>query len=253
MPGINSLNQCPDIVWNSAFENDSDPSLGQGGLYPGNHTRTVVVNNISHDYYLYVPQGYQPSEAVALMAVWHGQTLPGQSAVAAQNIRDFWMQTAENNRFIVIAQASTGPSGGWLPSNDAITLASIIADVQGAYNIENTRIYGWGFSAGGHVMHAIALNNTDFFAGYGVSAGKLSTVAGTSILPTVPRSIAAFISVGSQDPMLADVQSDSALFIQSGWVINNNHWLDIFQGGHILQQSLPDTLWNVLCTATVLD
>jgi hypothetical protein len=31
-------------------------------------------------------------------------------------------------------------------------------DLESAYNIERTRIYGWGFSAGAHVMHDLAIN-----------------------------------------------------------------------------------------------
>ncbi len=41
-----------------------DPSLGSGGAYPGNRTRTVTVPGYgSHTYYLHVPDDYSPARS----------------------------------------------------------------------------------------------------------------------------------------------------------------------------------------------
>ena len=254
LPGIASLNHCPDVIFNDVFENDSVPSAGNGGTFPGNQNISLNIPQVGvRTYYLYVPNAYQPDQAWPLLVLWHGQVVPGQADAEAQNIRSFWQQTAEANNVIILAQASSGASGGWLPGTDSQILAAMIDDVQGLYNIENNRIYGWGFSAGAHVMHAIALNNTDFFAGYAASAGTLSNFAGTAILQSVPRKIAAFVSVGTQDPLFADAESESVLFQQAGWVLGENYWLDVFNGGHQLNTDLPAKAWQAICTATLLD
>ncbi|WP_395374805.1 hypothetical protein [Marinicella sp. W31] len=254
LPGIASLNQCPDVIFNDAFENNSSPSLGTGGGFPGDQNIAINIPKIGiRTYYLYVPDGYQASEAWPLLVLWHGQVVPGQADTEAQNIRNFWQQTAEANNIIILAQASSGAGGGWLPGTDSQILAAMIDDVQSLYNIENNRIYGWGFSAGAHVMHAIALNNTDFFAGYAASAGTLSNFAGTAVLEAAPRKIAAFVSVGTQDPLFSDAQAESLLFQQAGWVLGRNYWLDAFNGGHQLNNDLPEKAWQAICTATLLD
>ena len=59
---------CPhsDPIFANGFETapaiPSQPSLGSGGAYPGNVTRTVAVGGLgSHTYDLHVPAGYTPA------------------------------------------------------------------------------------------------------------------------------------------------------------------------------------------------
>ncbi|VAW43759.1 hypothetical protein MNBD_GAMMA02-185, partial [hydrothermal vent metagenome] len=42
---VPSLNDCPDMVFIDGNENESMPSNGSGGAYPGLITRTINTNN----------------------------------------------------------------------------------------------------------------------------------------------------------------------------------------------------------------
>ena len=248
---VSSLNACPDMIFIDGIENDSVPSNGSGGSYPGLVTHTI---NVDNTFYYYVPSTYQPSQAMPLMAVWHGAAGAGNAAAAAIDMRDYWQSEAEAYGFIVVAQASTGASGGWIPSTDSVRLADILDDMQARYNIETTRRYGWGFSAGGFVMHAIGLNAADYFAAYAVSGAHLGYANGAGYPPAdALRNLPVYISVGTTDSQYAAAVADLADFTAAGWEIDRNLWFDDFVGGHVLPDAVPAKAWNKLCISTILD
>ncbi len=279
LPDVPSLNQCPDIIFNSGYQNDSQPSNGFGGPLPGSLTAQVFVPafGTSFTYYLHIPASYQPNTATPLIVLWHGTAGDPASAQSyAQSMRDFWQPAADQYGFIVAAQVATGASGSWLPGSAGPILQALINDMEQDYNIETTRIYGYGFSAGGHLMHALMLDhpalirmdtnrpNSRFFAAYGVSAGVLGGFtcphppAGHPDCDAVPlaaaRQMRLYQSHGSSDPIvpLAYAQSDRVDFLNAGWQEGQNYWLDTFPGGHTVLASYPAAYWQKLCTATTL-
>lgn len=252
---VPSLNQCPDMIFIDGNENDSVPSNGSGGAYPGAQQHTILTDKT---YYYYVPSSYQPSKPMPLLSVWHGSVFSGGGPAAAQQMRDFWSAEAEANGFIVVAQAIIGSPGcnpcGWLPNSDSQILSAIISDLESRYNIETTRHYVWGFSAGGFVMHAIALNNADFFAAYAISGADLSYAINGGYTPAnALRHIPSFISVGQSDTYYPTAQADIQTFVSAGWEVNKNVWFDGFIGGHTLLNDLPSKAWNKICISTNLD
>jgi poly(3-hydroxybutyrate) depolymerase len=56
-------------------------------------------------------------------------------------------------------------------------LDAILQDLHTRLGVEPTRTCLWGFSAGAHFGHALALDNPDIFAAYAVSAGALGQYA----------------------------------------------------------------------------
>ena len=251
---VPSLNDCPDMIFIDGNEDNSLPSNGSGGLFPGSMSRVINVAGIGNQtYYYYIPSSYQSSEALPLMMLWHGAAGAGQAANQAQSMIDLWEDEAESQNFIIVAQVATGASGGWVPGNDSQILGSIFDDMGARYNIENTRIYGWGFSAGGHVWHALGLQNTDFFAAYAVNAGVLAGFAGTTAPLSADRNLPVYVSVGSSDSLLSFAQNDTSVFLAGGWVEGKNYWLDVFTGGHVLPNDAPTKAWANICISTNLD
>lgn len=227
----------------------SNPSGGSGGATPGNQTRSVTVSGLgTFDYYLYIPSSYNPSTPMPVMFAFHGAGGAGTAPAAAQAARNDWSTVAGSQGFIVIAQAATGSSGGWLASNDSAILNAIISDAFAAYNIEQNRIYAWGFSAGGHFLHLLALQNSTFFAGYGVSAGALQALAGTSAPANATRTIPVDLHVGSSDSVVPPsvVQSDRNNFQANGWTLGTNLWYTEFSGGHTYSTTHLSEIWNNL-------
>lgn len=229
-----------------------NPTGGSGGAYPGNQSRNVTVSGLgTQTYYLYIPTTYTPGTAMPVMFAFHGAGGTGTAPAAAQAARNDWGSVAASNDFIVIAQAATGSGGGWLAGNDSAILNAIITDAFGAYNIDQDRIYAWGFSAGGHFLHALALQNADFFAAYSVNAGVLATLAGSGAPAAATRTIPVDIHIGTTDSLLPYAQQDKTAFQSAGWTLGTNLYYTEFSGGHTYTTTHLSQIWNNLKNHTL--
>ena len=247
---------CEDVIFNAGFQDDSQPSNGNGGLFPGSYTRSVFSAGLNRNYYIYIPSSYDPTIAMPLLFTWHGTSGAGNMTLYAKAHRDFWKDTAEISNYIVVAQEATGASGGWVPSTDFGIFEDILQDMYSNYNIEKTRVYGHGFSSGGHVIHGFMLQNSQDYAAYIVSAGVLEAYAGTQAPNNAIRKIPVFISIGSNDttgPNLNNLTHQNRIqFLNAGWIENKTYWLDEFNGGHVIDVDVRTKSWNKVCTFSKL-
>jgi predicted peptidase len=251
-----SQNCNQDIVFKTDFQQSSNPSNGNRGPYPGAFNRTIVYNGIIYTYYVAIPSTYHPRVAIPLVISLHGAAGTGTSSINAKATRDFWQEAANVNGFIIVAQTSTGQTGGgWVPEVDIPILFEIMKDMDRYYNIEKNRIYGHGFSAGGHLMHGIMLAYSEIFAAYAISAGVLEAFAGTDAPSNATRKIPLFVSIGLQDTtgpnLLSLSRQNHTVFNNAGWVDGVNYWIDEFNGGHQLDNNLPQKAWNKLCNHSI--
>ena len=254
---------CPggDAIFDDGYETrvvPHDPSGGSGGSYPGNITRTISVPGVgTRSYYLRVPPGYQPSQASPLLLALRGQSLP--TASGAQQARTDWSSWVDAKGFIVLAPVGNSTQGGWGASGDIEEISAALDDAAAAYNVERSRIYLWGYSAGAHYGHAIALSNTDYFAAYGVSAGSLEQYACTdsgtppptcaSLLGGAQPKIPVDIHLGNSDPLYTQYGAggDPQRFTSAGWVLGDDLHYTLFTGGHIYTVAHLGQIWAHLC------
>jgi len=255
----------------------SNPSHGAGGAV-GSVSRTVHVSGLgsgTQRYYLFVPAGYTTARAWPLLLVLHG-VAPYPDYYASMT-RDDWSSIAAAGDFIVAAPVAHDqvdvngtPGVTWLVSpaspNDYDEFDAIRTDVEAAYNIERTRVYGWGFSSGGHVMHDLGVNayssafNASTMAAYAVSAGDLAGFAckGLSgsqcnaLLAALPRQIPLDIHIGTSDPNYPYAQSDDSRFLSQGWSSGQTIFYTTFSGGHEYTVSQLGEVWNNLCPNAVV-
>lgn len=242
----------------------AEPSAGSGGAGPGSHSASVVVNGVPRSYYLHIPSGYPFSDPAPLLLVLHGAGGSGTAPAAAQYLRDAWAATADTAGFIVVAPiGSHQQSGSWVPTNDYPMFLAVLNDVAAHYNIDRSRIHGWGYSAGGHVMHDLALHNRGAnpvpdirtFAAYGISAGVLTSLVCdgpgqpgcADFLPQVPRKIPVSLRVGDYDYYQSQIQWERLQFIIAGWVPGNTLEHVVFSGGHIIDPAQFLPTWQFFC------
>ena len=173
----------PDAIFINGLETANaiphDASLGSGGAYPGDVARSITVAGYATElYYLHIPANYNPARAAPLLVVLHGASGSHTDAITdAQFLRSDWSSLADTYGFIVIAPVGEQSQGGWKapgsPPTDYDIIAAAFADATTAYNIERSRRYLWGFSAGGYVAPDIVLNgfNSTINATFAVTRG----------------------------------------------------------------------------------
>lgn len=239
----------------------SEPSQGSGGAYPGAQVRSVA----GRSYYLWLPAAYSPTRAAPVLMVLHGAGGPGTAPAAAQYLRDAWAAIADTAGFIVVAPIGSGPKyGSWEPDDDYPMFQAVLNDVAAHYNIDRSRIHGWGFSAGGHVMHDLALHqragvpgNADF-AAYAVHAGTLKAlVCGypglpscATALPQVARKIPVDLRVGMLDQLnyYPAMQDDYNALAAFGWAPGSTlQFTPIPNLYHEIAPSQFLATWDFLC------
>ena len=275
-----------DNLFVGDFDDDAaptDPSHGAGGAYPGSGARTLHIANLGNGvqtYYVYVPNSYDPTQALPLLLALDGVAPFASADKYATDVRDAWIQAAEDGGFIVAAPVGNAVgydsygqpySVSWrVPPtygpNDYDLFAAIRVDLESAYNIERTRIYGWGFSAGGHVMHDLGVNNyssafnATTMAAYGVSGGDLAGLACAGmtgvqcrqVLAAVARKIPVDIHIGYYDPNNAAAKTDHGHFVDEGWTDGQTIFFTQFNGGHVYTAAQLSDTWAHLCPNSVI-
>ncbi len=196
---------------------------------------------------VHAPASILPAGRVALLITLHGAGGPGTAPAAATFMRNAWTATADSGGFVVLAPIASGAQGGWVPSNDYPALSAAIDAITDLYPIDSRRRYLHGFSAGGHVVHDLALFNADYFAAYVANAGVLDALAGPNAPLLAAREIPAQVRVGSSDTLLGHAQTDRNRFLNAGWIEPQDYQLVVFSGGHSFDASHTGPAWTFLC------
>lgn len=207
-------------------------------------------------YFLVVPPGYRSARAHPLLLSLHGTG--GNLAGAESNalaIAQMWQPIARARGMLVVVPIGISAAGSWYPPVDFPYLDLLRANVASEFGLDVRRHYLWGFSAGGHVGHAYALQRTDQIAGYAVAAGKLSAYACTpencpAYLAAAPRKVPVDISTGFSDPYVTvnEISADQGRFSDAGWQYGTDLWVRGLAGqGHTYSSSQLTDSWNTLC------
>jgi len=258
--------------WQNGEFVPSTPSHGSGGAGPGQQLRTLTIaglGNGTQKIHLYVPPTYNPAYATPLVIALHGTAgNPTNADLYAQDIRNTWQSVATTRGFIVAAPVANGTNGSWRDGSSAVPndytfLAAVMTDLRAAYNIDDSRIQLWGFSAGGHVAHDLLVNGAvpalDEFhlSSYTVSAGRLFSLAclGDSEaqcqqrLDTQTRKLPFALYLGTADPMYGppyNAVDDPPRFETAGWVMYDTVSYYVFGGGHTYETGHFVDLWNFI-------
>jgi poly(3-hydroxybutyrate) depolymerase len=234
----------------------SRPSGGSGGVFPGNVLRSVFVPQTGavRDYYVHLPPQYDPSRAWPVVVALHGAGGAGTAPLAANPVRTTWSPAADASAFIVLAPIASGASGGWEPAGDTYGIRAALADLEAAYNVERSREYLWGYSAGGHFGHGLVLYDTARWAAYGVNAGVLQAYAGIEapVDAAATRRVPVAIRIGGGDSLLPFAQADRVRFVAAGWIEGQGLAYTEFAGGHTYAPADAAATWAFACHFAVV-
>jgi poly(hydroxyalkanoate) depolymerase family esterase len=139
------------------------------------------------EYKLYVPSGYKTGNSVPLMVMLHGCKQDPDDFAAGTKMNDL----AEQETFIVLYPAmnhlfnpfnpfNSNPDGCWnwfLDYNQhrreghPKIIKGMIDDIKNKYNIDSSKVYAAGLSAGAAMTSILGVTYPDVFSGIAICAG----------------------------------------------------------------------------------
>ena len=235
------------------------PSLGSGGaLGAGSSSANTSAGTVI--YYTGVQVNYQnpahAGESLPLIIALHGAGGSGTQGVAASTIRDTFGQIlGPNTRFLIAAPESSGSEGGWDRARDEIKIRAVINAMKARYNVDQNRIYGWGYSAGGQIMHGLALSDPNFAAAYTGHATRLLPATSNYGTPeTFASRVPVLLTHSTDDTTVpyTTAQADRVRFLNAGWTeqlpaSEGNFELKAFNIGHFYDTATLQQSWNWMC------
>jgi polyhydroxybutyrate depolymerase len=131
------------------------PSPSEQPLEPGDSSRSLIFDGIKRSYILHIPTGFDPSQPVPLVLVFHGLGLDGNEMI---HISGFNIQ-ADKSGFIVAYPDGTGTKTSWNAGhccgqaalknvNDVGFVQALIEELSSLVTLDPQRIYATGFSNG---------------------------------------------------------------------------------------------------------
>lgn len=161
--------------------------------------RSITVNGVKRDFFLYVPGGLPSNRPVPLVLDFHGII---QSASHQMSISGY-RAIAEREGFLV---AYPGLDSAWNIGpcctrdrnvDDVAFARAIVTAVGSEATVDSDRIYATGFSMGGGMAHYLACHAADLFAAVAPSAFDLLEENVTTCAPARP--IPVLLTRGTND------------------------------------------------------
>jgi len=161
-------------------------SIGQPEkLEPGDHLRSITVDNLKRRHWIHVPAKYDAAKATPVVVALHGAAMDAKLMEAFTGLN----KTADEHTFIAVYPNGTGPAGllltwnaGMFPgdlnkndkADDVKYLGKVLDDVEGALNVDKKRIYVAGLSNGGMMSYRMASEMSERIAAIAPVAGTMA-------------------------------------------------------------------------------
>ena len=147
-----------------------------------NGYQTIVQNDITREYILHVPSGYDGSSSLPLVIAYHGNGGCADQFAAYEAQLE---SSADSNGFLLAYPQGVARAKGateWDPgddgtqninTNDLAFFDSLLADISSSYNVESSQVYAVGYSNGGMMAYGLACNRGDQVAAVGIMSGVM--------------------------------------------------------------------------------
>lgn len=149
------------------------------------------------EYWLFVPENYNPQVSHGLIIWLHGRGLGGREA---EDLRDIWQEYCSKYHFIILGPKS-GNESGWVASESEF-IAETARAIMREYTIDPQRIVAHGMGQGGQMAFYLGFQARDLIRGVATT----SAVLGTQPKDPIPNQrLAFFIVAGTKDPNLQEI------------------------------------------------
>jgi serine protease Do len=153
-----------------------------------------------HDYYVYVPEDYDPNYSYALL-LWLHPVGKGKEA-DLEAVKDAWKDICMDHHIILVAPKAEGENG-WVGSESDVVV-QIVNDVMGQYMIDKKRVIAHGMGVGGQMAYYLGFGARDLIRGVATTGAALANQPKDN---SVVQPLSFFIVAGGKDPLVEDIRT----------------------------------------------
>jgi S1-C subfamily serine protease/predicted esterase len=154
------------------------------------------------EYWLYVPEDYDPNIAHALV-IWLHPAGRGKDR-DAEALAEAWQELCSEYHLILMGPKAENETG-WLAS-EADIVAQLARDVMNEYTIDRQRVVAHGMGVGGQLAFYLGLNSRDLIRGVATVGAVLANQPKDNV---ASQRLAFFLVAGGKDPLLPAITESS--------------------------------------------
>lgn len=179
-----------------AEEKKEEPKKAETGLLE----RTTPAKD--HQYWVYVPENYDPNVSHALVIWLHAA---GQGGKDAKDMESIWGDACAEQHIILVGPKSESETG-WLASEAEFVLEAA-RDVMKEYTIDRQRVVAHGMGVGGQMAFFLGFNARDVVRGVATSGATLAYQPRDSVSG---QRLAFYVVAGAKDPLAKEIEGIKA-------------------------------------------
>jgi polyhydroxybutyrate depolymerase len=151
-------------------------------LGPGDHERSLTVDELQRTYLVHVPESYDPKRPTPVVLALHGATMNGPIMARFCGMNE----KSDEAGFIVVYPNGTGrkpflfwnAGGDWeeigRKPDDVAFIGKLLDDLATVVNVDEKRVYACGMSNGGMMCYRLAAELSDRIAAIAPVAGTVA-------------------------------------------------------------------------------
>ncbi|HLZ07094.1 MAG TPA: PDZ domain-containing protein, partial [Chloroflexota bacterium] len=151
-----------------------------------------------HEYWVFVPDNYDPNVAHGLLIWLHAA---GKGGKDADSVKDIWEDYCEKNHLILLGPKAESDNG-WLPSESEF-IAQTARDLMREYTIDRQRVVTHGTGIGGQMAFYLGFNARDIVRGVASTSAALATQPKDAV---INQRLAFYIVAGTKDPIAPQIK-----------------------------------------------
>jgi len=160
-----------------------------------------------HDYYVYVPEDYDPNYSYALL-LWLHPVGKGKEA-DIEAVKDAWKDICMDHHIILVAPKAEGENG-WVGSESDVVV-QIVNDVMGQYMIDKKRVIAHGMGVGGQMAYYLGFGARDLIRGVATTGAALANQPKDN---SVVQPLSFFIVAGGKNPLVEDIRTGKGKLVE---------------------------------------
>src|SRR5262249_48663268 len=150
-----------------------------------------------HEYWLFVPENYNPNIAHGLIIWLHSA---GSGGKDAGDLREIWEEYCEKYHLILLGPKAEN-DGGWGASERQF-IAPTAGSLESEYTIDKQRVIVHGMGIGGQMAFYLGFNARDLIRGVATTSAVLATQPKDAV---TGQRLQFFIVAGTKDPNFKDI------------------------------------------------